>query len=93
MWSLARTQRPAAVMRAAEIVLVAMVAQAAVGYTQYFNGDPVGLVAVHVAGASILVVAVLRFYLGLSAYPPPSTSPATRPPPTADTGPALAPTT
>ena len=47
-------------MRRAEIVLVAMVAQAAVGYTQYFNGDPVGLVAVHVAGASVLVVAVLR---------------------------------
>ena len=56
-------------MRRAEIVLVAMVAQAAVGYTQYFNGDPVGLVAVHVAGACILVVAVLRFYLGLAAYP------------------------
>ena len=46
-----------------------MVAQAAVGYTQYFNGDPAGLVALHVAGASVLVVAMLRFYLGLAAYP------------------------
>ncbi len=89
IWSLARTHAPPSVMRAAEIVLVAMVAQAAIGYTQYFNGDPVALVAVHVAGASILVVAVLRFYLGLAAYPPTS-QPATRP--LADT-PALLPTT
>jgi cytochrome c oxidase assembly protein subunit 15 len=56
-------------MRAAEIVLVALVAQAAVGYTQYLNGDPAGLVALHVAGASILLVAVVRFYLGLATYP------------------------
>ena len=51
--ALARTAAPRAVIRRAEIMLVAMVAQAAVGYTQYFNGDPVGLVAVHVAGASV----------------------------------------
>jgi cytochrome c oxidase assembly protein subunit 15 len=67
VWSLARSQAPAPVVRRAEIMLLAMVAQAAVGYIQYFNGDPVGLVAVHVAGASILIVAVLRFYLGLTA--------------------------
>jgi cytochrome c oxidase assembly protein subunit 15 len=70
MWSLTRNQAPPAVIRNAEIVLVAMVAQAAVGYTQYFNGDPVGVVAVHVAGASLLVVAILRFYLGLATYAP-----------------------
>ncbi len=86
MWSLARTHAPRRVMRAAEIVLVAMVAQAAVGYTQYFNGDPAGVVALHVAGASILLVAVLQFYLGLSAYPAPR-SPSTRP--AADGEPAL----
>jgi cytochrome c oxidase assembly protein subunit 15 len=67
MWSLAHTGAPAPVIRRAQIVLVAMVAQAAVGYTQYLNGDPVALVAVHVAGACLLVVATLRFYLGLSA--------------------------
>jgi cytochrome c oxidase assembly protein subunit 15 len=67
MWNLARTRAPAHVMRRAEIVLVAMVAQAAVGYTQYFDGDPAALVALHVTGACVLVVAVLRFYLGLSA--------------------------
>jgi cytochrome c oxidase assembly protein subunit 15 len=90
MWSLAREQAPRSVMRAAELVLVAMVAQAAVGYTQYFNGDPVGVVAVHVAGASVLLVAVLRFYLGLAAYPPKGAQPA---PPIGDAEPSLLPTT
>jgi cytochrome c oxidase assembly protein subunit 15 len=70
MWALARTQAPRSVIRDAEVMLLAMVAQAAVGYTQYFNGDPVALVAVHVAGACVLVVAVLRFYLGLAAPAP-----------------------
>ena len=90
MWSLARTQAPAAVMRRAEIVLVAMIAQAGVGYIQYFNGDPVGLVALHVAGASVLVVAVLQFYLGLADHPA-AGPPATRPPDEAQ--PALLPST
>jgi cytochrome c oxidase assembly protein subunit 15 len=90
MWSLARSQAPPRVMRAAEIVLVAMVAQAAVGYTQYLNGDPAGLVALHVAGASILVVAILRFYLGLAAYPQSDMRPA---PPGGDAEPSLLRTT
>ncbi len=90
MWSLARSQAPRQVMRAAEVVLVAMVAQAAVGYTQYLNGDPAGLVAVHVAGASILLVAILRFYLGLAAYPQTDMRPA---PPSADAEPSLLRTT
>jgi cytochrome c oxidase assembly protein subunit 15 len=87
LWSLARSQAPASVIRRAEIMLLAMVAQAAVGYTQYFNGDPVGLVAVHVAGASILIVAVLRFYLGLTA----TTTAATTTPTTTTTPAAGAP--
>jgi cytochrome c oxidase assembly protein subunit 15 len=90
IWSLAREQAPRRVMRAAEIMLVAMVAQAAVGYAQYFNGDPAGLVAVHVAGASVLLVAVLRFYLGLAAYPSTARRQA---PPTGDAPPSLLRTT
>jgi heme a synthase len=62
---LVRSRAPAAVVRRAEMLLVAVVAQAAVGYTQYLSEDPVGLVALHVAGAAILVVAELRFYFGL----------------------------
>jgi cytochrome c oxidase assembly protein subunit 15 len=70
MWSLARAQAPASVIRRAQVLLLALVAQAAIGYLQYFNGDPAGVVALHVAGASIVVIAVLRYYLGLSAPAP-----------------------
>jgi heme a synthase len=63
--SLVRSSAPAAVVRRAQIVLIALLAQAAVGYTQYLTSDPIGLVALHVAGASLLVVAFLRFHLGL----------------------------
>ncbi len=69
LWSLGRSGAPRSVMRRAKIVLVALAAQAAVGYAQYLNGDPVALVAVHVAGASVLVITAIRFYLGLWAYP------------------------
>ena len=71
-----RTGAPPAVLRRAEVLLVALVAQAAVGYTQYFSGDPVGLVALHVAGAAVLVVAALRFYFGLWARTASSVEPA-----------------
>ena len=70
---LVRTGAPAPVLRRAEVLLGALAVQAAVGYTQYLSGDPVGLVALHVAGAAILVVAALRFYFGLwirSGVPP-----------------------
>jgi heme a synthase len=69
LWSLGRSGAPRSVMRRAQIVLVALAAQAVVGYAQYLNGDPVALVAVHVAGATLLVITVIRFYLGLWAYP------------------------
>lgn len=65
LWLLVRSGAPGPVMRRAEVMLVAMIAQAAVGYTQYFSGDPVGVVALHVAGASLLVIAVIHFYFGL----------------------------
>lgn len=70
LWSLSHFGAPAAVIRRAQWMFAAMVAQAAVGYTQYFNGDPVGLVAVHVAGASVLVIAVGCFYMGLWTHQP-----------------------
>jgi cytochrome c oxidase assembly protein subunit 15 len=66
MWSLARTEAPTPVIRRAQVLLLALVAQAAIGYLQYFNGDPAGAVALHVAGASIVVIAVLRYYMGLT---------------------------
>jgi cytochrome c oxidase assembly protein subunit 15 len=65
-----RTAAPKPVLRRAELLLAATVAQAAVGYTQYLNGDPVGIVAVHVAGASLLVVAAIHFWFGLWDHRP-----------------------
>ncbi|MGH9120447.1 MAG: COX15/CtaA family protein, partial [Acidimicrobiales bacterium] len=66
LWWLARSGAPRSVMRRGTILLVAMVAQGAVGYAQYFTGDPAGAVAIHIAGAVVVIVAVLRFYFGLT---------------------------
>lgn len=68
LWSLAHTGAPRPVIRRAQIMLVVLAGQAAVGYGQYFSGDPVAVVALHVAGASLAVVATLRFYMGLWSY-------------------------
>lgn len=57
---------PALGRRLAEL-LVVVVAQGAVGYTQYFTGVPALLVGVHVLGAALVWVAVVRVQLGLSA--------------------------
>lgn len=70
LWTLVRSGAPAPVLRRAEIMLVALAAQAAVGYAQYFEGDPVGVIALHVAGASLLVIASIHFYFGLWARVP-----------------------
>ena len=67
LWNLARTGAPRRVVRRAQFLLGSLILQAAVGYTQYLNGDPVALVAVHVAGASLVVIAVIHFYAGLWA--------------------------
>lgn len=47
-------------------LLVVLVAQGAVGYTQYFTGVPAALVGVHVLGATLVWVAVVRVHLSLS---------------------------
>ena len=65
LWRLTHTGAPSAVVRRAQVLLGAIVTQGAVGYLQYFNGDPVGLVALHVAGASVIVIAAIRFHMGL----------------------------
>lgn len=62
-----RRGAPKAVLRRGELVLGVSISQSIVGYVQYFTGVPPLLVAVHLVGAVCLWVAVLRFYLGLSA--------------------------
>ncbi len=57
---------PAVVQRCHEL-LVVLLAQAALGYWQYFAGVPALLVAFHVLGAALVWVAVLRLWLSLHA--------------------------
>ena len=51
------------VERALRWLIVAEIAQGAVGYTQYFTGVPVGLVALHVFGSMVVWVVALRTLL------------------------------
>ncbi len=53
------------VVRRAEVLLVVLVAQAGVGYLQYFTGVPALLVAVHVLGSVVVWISVLRLQLGM----------------------------
>jgi cytochrome c oxidase assembly protein subunit 15 len=75
---------PERVRRMARVVVVVLVLQAAVGYTQYFTHLPALLVEVHVAGATALVVAYVAFFLSLThhrrepADPVNASAPATR---------------
>jgi len=61
----ARAGAPA-LLRRGEVLLAVLAAQAGVGYLQYFTGVPVLLVGVHVAGATAVWVATLRFFLAMS---------------------------
>ena len=47
-------------------LVVTVVAQASIGFTQYFLGVPVGLVGLHIAGATLLWIFSLRLALQLS---------------------------
>ena len=67
-----RTQSPRPVVRRLEILLVVLVAQAGVGYTQYFTGIPALLVGIHVAGATALWAATIWFALGVTERPRPA---------------------
>jgi cytochrome c oxidase assembly protein subunit 15 len=65
LWRLRRVGAPREAARRGDVLLAALVAQAAVGYTQYFTGVPALLVGIHIAGATAVWVAALRFNLGL----------------------------
>jgi heme a synthase len=67
---LRRAGAPATTLRRATVLLAVIVAQAAVGYTQYFTGVPALLVGVHIAGATAVWVATVRLHLGLFVRPP-----------------------
>ncbi|MDP9403688.1 MAG: COX15/CtaA family protein [Actinomycetota bacterium] len=60
-----RAGAPAGVRRRGRILMGVLLAQGAIGYVQYFTGVPVVLVGAHVAGATAVWAAALRFRLGL----------------------------
>jgi cytochrome c oxidase assembly protein subunit 15 len=66
LWRLREAGVAPDVLRRGEILLVVLVAQAALGYVQYFTGVPAVLVGFHIAGAAAVWVAVLRFHLAFS---------------------------
>ena len=65
LWSMHRARVAPVVLRRGEILLAVLVAQAAVGYSQYLTGDPVLLVGIHITGATAVVMGMLAFNLGL----------------------------
>jgi heme A synthase len=56
---------PPRAMRAGWLVIATLVLQGMIGYIQYFNHLPAGLVWVHVTGAVIVWIAVLRLFFAL----------------------------
>jgi cytochrome c oxidase assembly protein subunit 15 len=70
LWSMHRARVAPAVLRRGEVLLVVLVAQAAVGYSQYLSGDPVLLVGAHLAGATSVVIAMVFFNLALYTRDP-----------------------
>ena len=60
-------RRPAEARGGGIRVLLVLLAQAAIGYVQYFTGVPVVLVGLHIAGATAVWATALRFHLGVAA--------------------------
>jgi cytochrome c oxidase assembly protein subunit 15 len=61
---------PERVRRSARILMGVMVAQAAVGYTQYFTHLPALLVEVHLLGATALVIGATQAFLACTYHAP-----------------------
>jgi len=66
LWRLRAGRAPAALLGRGEVVLAVAGAQAAIGYVQYFTGVPALLVGFHVAGATAVWIATLRFRLAFA---------------------------
>jgi cytochrome c oxidase assembly protein subunit 15 len=76
---------PERVRRASRIFLAVMVAQATVGYTQYFTHLPALLVELHLLGVTVLVVGAVQCFLACTFHPP-ETVPAVAEKPMAEAG-------
>jgi len=69
IWQLNRSNAPASEQWRARLVLLTLIVQAGIGYTQYFTGVPVLLVGFHIAGATLTWIVVWWFHLDLSPEP------------------------
>lgn len=67
LWMARHGDAEPSVERRLRVLLVTLVAQGVVGYTQYFAGVPAALVGIHVLGAATVWIAVVRVHLGLTA--------------------------
>jgi cytochrome c oxidase assembly protein subunit 15 len=65
LWLVSRDPGRRKVMERLSLLLALIVAQGALGYTQYFNGVPPLLVGFHVAGATAVFSATLAVLLGM----------------------------
>ncbi len=61
---------PERVRRAGRILMAVMVAQAAVGYAQYFSHLPALLVEVHLLGVTVLVIGSVQTFLACTYHAP-----------------------
>ena len=66
---LMRSRSTAVMYRRVTLLLVVLVAQAAIGYVQYFTDVPRGLVALHVAGAVAVFSAAMGVLLACRVDP------------------------
>jgi cytochrome c oxidase assembly protein subunit 15 len=72
LWLVRRDRAPASVQTRLTVLLVVLVAQAGVGYAQYFSDIPPLLVGIHIAGAAAVWSATLVFALGCFARTAPA---------------------
>ncbi|WP_175084494.1 COX15/CtaA family protein [Candidatus Frankia nodulisporulans] len=63
------TTAPTAARRGSLVLLATIVAQAGVGFAQYFLGIPSGLVALHMTGATVMWIAALYLWLAMAQRP------------------------
>jgi heme a synthase len=79
LYLLQRSSAPASALDRGRLLLVAMVGQGFIGYTQYFTHLPAALVEVHVFGATVVWTAMLWFHDGLVHHAVESTGPGNEP--------------
>ncbi|TMK66025.1 MAG: heme A synthase [Actinobacteria bacterium] len=72
LWALRRTRAPVVVQRRLELLFLVSVAQAGIGYYQYFNDIPALAVGFHIAGATAVWAATVAVYQSMFWRPPPA---------------------